>query len=130
MSELKMTTQQQLEAIEAQWDEDDPRILEAAREFLKDDLSTEEEKEKIRTVQFQRGREKEYIYEERQSELFYQHLPNLIKKYSGLYVWFEDGEVKDYDQDEVILCGRVIRNDLVRNRELNAIYVNKVPELN
>jgi hypothetical protein len=44
-------------------------------------------------------------------------------------VWFEDGEVKDYDQDEVILCGRVIRSDLVRNRELNAIYVNKVPEL-
>lgn len=129
MSELKMSIQQQLEAIEAQWDEEDPRILEVAREFLQEDLSTDEEKEKIRTVQFQRGREKEYIYEERQSELFYECLPSLIRNYSGLYVWFEDGEVKDYDQDEVILGGRVIRNDLVRNRELNAIYVNKVPEI-
>lgn len=78
----------------------------------------------------QHQREKEYEYESKQEYLFYKHLPNLIKKYSGLYVWFEDGEVKDYDEDEVTLCGRVVRSDLVRNRELNAIYVNKVPEIN
>lgn len=93
-------------------------------------MTTEEEKEKLKKAYFKRGREKEYIYEERQSELFYKHLPILIKNYSGLYVWFEDGDVKDYDQDEVTLCGRVVRSDAVRGREIRAIYVNKVPELN
>ncbi|WP_206814304.1 hypothetical protein [Chroococcus sp. FPU101] len=125
-----MTTQQQLEAIEAQWEEEDPRILEAAREFLKDDLSTDEENEKLKKAYLHRGREKEYEYESKQEYLFYKHLPSLIKNYSGLYVWFEDGEVKDYDQDEVTLCGRVVRSDAVREREIRAIYVNKVPELN
>ena len=53
MSELKMSIQQQLNAIEAQWDEEDPQILEAAREFLKDELSTEEEEEKILEVKLE-----------------------------------------------------------------------------
>lgn len=125
----KISDTQELRNIEDEWDEEDPRVLEAARKMLEEERSTPEERERFKEVHLQRGREEEYNYEARQGYLFYKNLPELIKAYSGLYVWFEDGEVKDFDTDEVILCGRVIRSDEFRARTLNAIYVNKVPEL-
>lgn len=129
MTEIINNTQE-LKDIEAQWDEEDPKIIEVAKKMLEEERSTEEEIEKIKKVYLQHGREEEYNFEAKQDYLFYKNLPKLIKNYSGLYVWFEDGEVKDFDLDEVTLCGRVIRSDTVRARELNAIYVNKVPEIN
>lgn len=42
--EAELSIQKQLETIEAQWDETDPQIIEAAREFIKEDITTEEEK--------------------------------------------------------------------------------------
>jgi hypothetical protein len=129
MTEIINNTQE-LKDIEAQWDEEDPKIIEVAKKMLEEERSTEEEREKLKKVQLQRGREREYNYEAKQDYLFYKNLPKLIRNYSGLYVWFEDGEVKDCDLDEVTLCGRVVRSETIRARKLNAIYVNKVPEIN
>lgn len=47
----------------------------------------------------------EYI--ERQGQLFDQAKPELLKKYLGEYIAFEDGQVLDHDVDERRLLDRV-----------------------
>ncbi|PSF35829.1 hypothetical protein C7H19_15170 [Aphanothece hegewaldii CCALA 016] len=119
-----------MESIEAQWNEEDPKIIQAAQRMLRVNKLTAEEEEKMKKIDLQRGKEEEYNFVTKQEYLFYKNLPELIKHYSGLYVWFEDEKVKDFDEDEVLLCGRVIRSDEVRARKVNAIYVNQVPTFN
>jgi hypothetical protein len=47
----------------------------------------------------------EYI--EYQANLFDQQRSELLKQYQNQYVWFEDGEVLDTDQDQSALVNRV-----------------------
>lgn len=116
--------------IESYWNEKDPKIIEAAKRMLRDNKITDKEEKRMKKIDLQRGQKEEYNFVTKQSYLFYRNLPKLIKYYSGLYVWFEDEKVKDFDEDEVVLCGRVIRSDEVQARKINAIYVNQVPTLN
>lgn len=60
-------------------------------------------------------------YLEKQAELFDRQLPELLPKYKGMYVFFEDGEVKDADLDEEALINRVLAKEGYRD-----IFVEKV----
>ncbi|MEL6439420.1 MAG: hypothetical protein AAFQ80_09230 [Cyanobacteria bacterium J06621_8] len=42
-------------------------------------------------------------YLQTQSELYERHLPQLLEKYAGMYIIFEDGKVIDADNDEATL---------------------------
>lgn len=126
----KIGDTQDLKNIEEEWSEKDPRILEAARKLIEEEKITEEEEKKLQEVYLQYGKEAEYKYQTQQEYLFYQHLPDLIKNYSGRYVWFEDGEVKDSDLDEVTLASRVVSNERVKSRDVKAVYITQVPEIN
>ncbi|MEO1791808.1 MAG: hypothetical protein AAFR25_06255 [Cyanobacteria bacterium J06629_19] len=46
-------------------------------------------------------------YLSRQSQLFEEAKPALLKKYSNEYVAFEDGRVLDHDVDDRLLAARV-----------------------
>lgn len=125
----KIGDTQDLKNIEDEWSEEDPRILETARKFIEEEKLTFEEREKIRKYYFQSGKQEEYSYQIRQTNHLYKNLPELIKAYPGLYVWFEDGEVKDFDIDEVTLAGRVVRNDQVKERKTKAVCITQIPEI-
>ncbi|NJP19768.1 MAG: hypothetical protein HC763_13155 [Hydrococcus sp. CRU_1_1] len=56
-----------------------------------------------------------------QGELFNRQLPELLSKYKGMYVFFEDGQVKDSDFDEIALMHRVLPKEGFR-----VIFVEKV----
>ncbi len=45
-------------------------------------------------------------YLQTQSELYEHHLPQLLEKYAGMYIIFEDGKVIDADNDEAALVMR------------------------
>lgn len=60
-----------------------------------------------------------------QGELFDRKLPELLPKYKGMYVFFENGEVKDADYDEETLIERILPKEGYR-----AIFVDKVTEQN
>jgi hypothetical protein len=45
-------------------------------------------------------------YMEHQAQLFDRMRPELLKHYQGTYVWFEDGEVLDTDEDRAALAIR------------------------
>ncbi len=45
-------------------------------------------------------------YIEHQAQLFDQMRPELLKHYRGQYVWFEDGNVLDTDEDRAALTIR------------------------
>ncbi|MCU0533197.1 MAG: hypothetical protein MUD14_04785 [Hydrococcus sp. Prado102] len=62
-------------------------------------------------------------YLDTQGELFDKKLPELLPKYKGMYVFFENGEVKDADYDEEALIERVLPKVGYR-----AIFVDKVTE--
>lgn len=64
-------------------------------------------------------------YIEIQGELFDRKLPELLPKYKGMYVFFENGEVKDADDDEDALIERVLQKEGYRD-----IFVEKVTEPN
>jgi Family of unknown function (DUF5678) len=66
-----------------------------------------------------------YDYISRQKESFDRCLPELIQKYAGKYVLFEDGLVIDSDEDEDILLDRAFETDFVKQR--TAIYCHLVP---
>jgi hypothetical protein len=67
-----------------------------------------------------------YDYIKNQSHLFNLVLPELIHKYAGKYVVFEDDNVVDSDLDRDILLDRVGETDFYKQRE--AIYCELVPE--
>jgi malonyl CoA-acyl carrier protein transacylase len=58
-----------------------------------------------------------------QGELFDKKLLELLPKYEGMYVFFENGEVKDADDDEEVLIERVLEKEGYRD-----IFVEKVTE--
>jgi Family of unknown function (DUF5678) len=67
-----------------------------------------------------------YDYIKNQSNSFKLALPELIHKYAGKYVVFEDGKIVDSDLDRDILLDRVGETDFYKHRE--AIYCELVPE--
>lgn len=73
--------------------------------------------------------EQSYFYIKHQGDLFDQCLPELILKYAGKYVLFEDGKVIDSDLDEDKLADRILESDFFLNKKLKAIFVEKVPEI-
>jgi hypothetical protein len=71
-----------------------------------------------------------YDYISRQQKAFEQCLPELIQKYAGKYVLFEDGIVIDSDEDEDILLDRVWETDFINERmgaNGHGIYCHLVP---
>jgi Family of unknown function (DUF5678) len=67
-----------------------------------------------------------YDYIKNQSHSFKLALPELIHKYAGKYIVFEDGKVIDSDEDRDILLDRICETDFYYQRE--AIYCDLVPE--
>jgi hypothetical protein len=67
-----------------------------------------------------------YDYIKNQSHAFKLALPQLIHKYAGKYVVFEDGQVIDSDGDRDLLLDRVCETDFYKQRE--AIYCELVPQ--
>lgn len=47
-----------------------------------------------------------YEYMEGQAKIFARHLPRLLEQYPNMYVRFENGEVFDWDEDELTLVQR------------------------
>lgn len=60
-------------------------------------------------------------YLQRQSELYKQNKPQLLDKYAGMYIIFEDGKVIDADEDETALVMRTYETMGVRD-----LFVKKV----
>ncbi|ACK72818.1 hypothetical protein PCC7424_4454 [Gloeothece citriformis PCC 7424] len=106
----------------------DEKIRKIAEEAIEQDKLTEEQEEKLKNLYFQYVGEEEYYYGKRQEESFNKNLPELIKNYSGMYVWFEDGQVMDYDADEDVLLDRIYPSERLKSRTINAIYVREVPQ--
>ena len=67
-----------------------------------------------------------YDYIKTQSHSFATCLPELVSKYAGYYVVFEDGRVVDRDRDEEVLLDRVCQSDFYNQRD--AIYYDLVPD--
>jgi hypothetical protein len=126
----KIGDTQDLKNIEDEWSEEDPRILETARKLIEEEKITPKEEEMLKNFYLEKGKKEEYIFLNKQTYLFYKNLPELIKNYPGLYIWFEDETVKDFDEDQVVLCGRVVRNNEVKTRKIKAIYTHQVPRFN
>ena len=60
-------------------------------------------------------------YLQRQSKLYNQQKSQLLNKYSGMYIIFEEGKVIDADQDETALVMRAYKKMGVRD-----LFVKKV----
>ncbi|WP_310483884.1 hypothetical protein [Chamaesiphon sp. VAR_48_metabat_403] len=74
--------------------------------------------------------EDSYRYITNQSKVFQEYLPELVTKYGGKYVVFEDGKVIDCDEDEDILLERIWETDFIKERmgiDGNGIYCHFVP---
>jgi tetratricopeptide (TPR) repeat protein len=74
--------------------------------------------------------EESYNYTNHQSKLFAECLPELIAKYGGHYVVFEDGKVIDEDEDEDVLLDRIWETDFIKERmgvDGHGIYCHFVP---
>jgi hypothetical protein len=67
-----------------------------------------------------------YDYIKNQNCSFNLALPELIERYAGKYIIFEDGKVIDSDDNQDILLDRVCETDFYKHRE--AIYCVLVPE--
>ena len=67
-----------------------------------------------------------YNYIKNQSHSFDLHLSELVSKYAGKYIVFENGHVIDADDDEDVLLDRVCETDFYKQRE--AIYCEFVPD--
>jgi hypothetical protein len=75
--------------------------------------------------------QKSYEYITTQAKSFKNCLPELISKYPGEYVLFEDGNVIDHDLDEDILLERLWKNSFVKERmkvDGSGIYCHLVPK--
>ncbi len=60
-------------------------------------------------------------YLQTQSELYKRHLPQLLEKYAGMYIIFEDGKVIDADNDEAALVMRAYAKMSIKD-----LFVKKV----
>ena len=67
-----------------------------------------------------------YDYLKEQEEIFSHHLSELTKDYSGKYILFENGNVIDSDEKEMVLLSRISKNDSYSNRP--AIFYKFVPK--
>jgi hypothetical protein len=75
--------------------------------------------------------EESYQYITRQSKIFEELAPELIAKYGGNYIVFEDGEVIDFDEDEDVLLDRIWDTDFIKKRmgiDGHGIYCHLVPQ--
>ncbi len=61
---------------------------------------------------------------EREKTSFSKNLTDLIPKFAGMYVWFEDGMVQDYDSNDIALIERVYAKGEEYQR---ALLITKVP---
>lgn len=66
--------------------------------------------------------EESYQYMETQGKLFDLALSELSRKYQGMYVHFENGQVLDYDEDEEVLIDRVLENNNYQD-----VFIKRVP---
>jgi hypothetical protein len=62
-------------------------------------------------------------YLQRQSELYDKFKPQLLKKYAGMYIIFEDGKVIDADKNEAELVMRAYKKIGIKD-----LFVKKVIE--
>lgn len=67
-----------------------------------------------------------YAYTKEQEQSFNLHLPELIIRYAGKYVIFENGKVIDYDENEDVLLDRISETSFFQDRE--GILCAFVPE--
>jgi hypothetical protein len=75
--------------------------------------------------------EESYQYIIKQSKIFEEFAPELIAKYAGNYIVFEDGEVIDFDEDEDVLLDRIWDTDFIKERmgaDGHGIYCHLVPQ--
>lgn len=74
--------------------------------------------------------EDSYRYITNQSKIFQEYLPELVTKYGGKYVVFEDGKVIDCDEDEDVLIERIWETNFIKERmgvDGHGIYCHLVP---
>jgi hypothetical protein len=71
-----------------------------------------------------------YDYVTSQGKIFDTCLPDLVEKYAGEYVVFEDGRIIDRDVDEDILLSRVWSTEFAisRRNKYHGIFCELVPE--
>ena len=74
--------------------------------------------------------EEGYDYVTSQGEIFDTCLPDLVTKFAGEYVVFEDGRVIDRDLDEDVLLNRVWQTEFAisRREQYHGIFCELVPE--
>ncbi|AFY97070.1 hypothetical protein [Chamaesiphon minutus] len=75
--------------------------------------------------------EESYDYVTSQGKIFDTCLPDLVSKYAGEYVVFEDGRVIDNDLDEDVLLDRVWQTEFAISRRdrYHGIFCELVPEV-
>jgi hypothetical protein len=75
--------------------------------------------------------EEGYDYVTSQGKIFDTCLPDLVSKYAGEYVVFEDGRVIDSDLDEDALLNRIWQTDFAisRRERYHGIFCELVPEV-
>ncbi len=71
-----------------------------------------------------------YDYVTSQGKIFDTCLPDLVSKYAGEYVVFEDGRVIDRDVDEDVLLNRIWQTEFAisRRERYHGIFCELVPE--
>jgi hypothetical protein len=71
-----------------------------------------------------------YDYVTSQGKIFDTCLPDLVSKYAGEYVVFEDGRVIDSDLDEEVLLNRIWQTEFAisRRERYHGIFCELVPE--
>jgi hypothetical protein len=71
-----------------------------------------------------------YDYATSQGKIFDTCLPDLVSKYAGEYVVFEDGRVIDRDVDEDVLLNRIWQTEFAisRRERYHGIFCELVPE--
>jgi hypothetical protein len=74
--------------------------------------------------------EEGYDYVTSQGKIFDTCLPDLVSKYAGEYVVFEDGRVIDSDLDEDVLLNRIWQTEFAISRRdrYHGIFCELVPE--
>ena len=72
-----------------------------------------------------------YDYVTSQGKIFDTCLPDLVSKYAGEYVVFEDGRVIDRDVDEDVLLNRIWQTEFAigRRERYHGIFCELVPEV-
>lgn len=69
-----------------------------------------------------------FDYTEGQNHLFNQNLSNLVDRYAGKYVLFENGKVIDSDLSEDALFDRVWESNFMKGRQIKSIFIKQVPQ--